>query len=58
MPRPLLDRLHDIEHSLKLDNQPLHAKTIREAIEEIQRRPEPAGEPEVNAANARARLQP
>lgn len=37
MPRPLLDRLFDIEHSLKLDNQPLHAKTIREAIEELMR---------------------
>lgn len=58
MPRPLLDRLHDIEHSLKLDHQPLHAKTIREAIEEIQRRNEPAGEPEVIEAIARARLRP
>lgn len=36
--RPLLDRLHDIEHALKLDKQPLHAATIREAIEELQRR--------------------
>jgi len=38
MPRPLLDRLFDIEHALKLDKQPFHAETIREAIEELQRR--------------------
>ncbi|HXE05218.1 MAG TPA: hypothetical protein VN579_04465 [Bryobacteraceae bacterium] len=44
MPRPLLDRLHDIEHALKLDKQPLHAATIREAIEELQRLQPPSAE--------------
>lgn len=37
MTRPLLDKLHDIEHCLILDKQPLHAQTIREAINELQR---------------------
>lgn len=37
MTRPLLDKLHDIEHALLLDKQPLHAQTIREAINELQR---------------------
>lgn len=35
--RPLLDRLVDIEHVLKLDKLPLFAQDIREAIDEIVR---------------------
>ena len=40
MPRPLLDRLHDLEHALKLDGWTHFAVDIREAIEELQRREE------------------
>lgn len=36
MPRPLLDRLHDVEHALKLDKLPLFSQDLREAIERIQ----------------------
>lgn len=56
MPRPLLDRLFDIEHALKLDKQPLHAETIREAIEELQRREELMRTVDVNIAKVRATL--
>lgn len=34
--RPLLHRLVDIEHALKLDNQPIHALDVRQAIERIE----------------------
>lgn len=56
MPRPLLDRLFDIEHALKLDNQPLHAETILEAIEELQRREELMKSVDVNIAPCRDRV--
>lgn len=58
MPRPLLDRLFDLQHALKLEGWVYFEKDVEEAIIELQRRTEPAGEPEVNAANARARLAP
>lgn len=51
MPRPLLDRLCDIEHALRLDKQPLHAVTIREAIEELMRREELMKSVDVNIGN-------
>lgn len=34
--RPLLHRLVDIEHALKIDGQPIHALDIRQAIERIE----------------------
>ena len=34
--RPLLHRLVDIEHALKLDNQPIRALDVRHAIERIE----------------------
>lgn len=56
--RPLLDRLYDLQHALKLEGWTFFEKDVEEAIIELQRRTEPADEPEVNAAAARARLAP
>lgn len=37
MPRPLLDRLYDLEAALRLDRWRHFEKDVREAIEEIER---------------------
>ena len=36
-PRPLLDRLYDLEHALKTDGWRHFAKDMREGIEELER---------------------
>lgn len=56
MPRPLLDRLHDLEAALRVGGWVYFEKDIREAIEELQRREKLMQSVDVNLAESRATL--